>query len=67
MDISTNDTVLSQHNESAINRYTMCQLVVIPTYSVVSNRLIVYKTLCSNLEKPTCPLGFSGVHSSCIP
>ena len=35
-DVSTNDIVLSQHNKSVINRYTMCQLVVIHTYSVVS-------------------------------
>ena len=35
-DVSTNDSVLSQHNKSAINRYMMCQLVVIHTYSVVS-------------------------------
>ena len=36
VDVSTNDIALSQHNKSAINRYTMCQLVVIHTYSVVS-------------------------------
>ena len=35
-DVSTNDIVLSQHNKSVINRYTMYQLVVIHTYSVVS-------------------------------
>ena len=35
-DVSTNDIVLSQHNKSAINGNTMCQLVVIYTYSVVS-------------------------------
>ena len=39
-DVSTNDIVLSQHNKSAINRYTTHQHVVIYTYSVVSKQLM---------------------------
>ena len=70
-DVSTNDTVLSQHNNSTINRYMIHQLVVIHTQQLVSGScLVVYKPLCSDLEKPTCPLGFSAypdVHLPSLP